>query len=149
VGLNLTDVETRRMRAFIRSYQSCFAFKFEELEGCKGKPILIQLEDDHSIFKCPYKLSVLKKKGIQTRCQELLAMGLIELSNGEYVCTIVMPSKKDIFGNWTEKRMCGDYYPMNCKTKSNRYLIPIPKEIFDVVGFSRIFSTLDLRSSYH
>jgi hypothetical protein len=60
-----------------------------------------------------------------------------------------MPSKKDVFGNWTEKRMCGDYRPVNRKTKSDRYPMPMPEELFDAVGFSRVFSTLDLRSGYH
>jgi hypothetical protein len=60
-----------------------------------------------------------------------------------------MPSKKDIFGNWTEKRMCGDYQPVNRKTKSDRYPTPTPEELFDAVGHSRVFSTLDLRSGYH
>lgn len=27
--------------------------------------------------------------------------------------------------------------------------MPMPKELFDVVGFFGVFSTLDLRSSYH
>jgi hypothetical protein len=87
--------------------------------------------------------------GVQTRCQELLAAELIELSNREYACATVMPSKKDIFGNWTEKRMCGDYRPVNRKTKSDRYPMPMPEELFDALGFARIFSTLDLRSGYH
>ena len=60
-----------------------------------------------------------------------------------------MPSKKDIFGNWTKKRMCGDYRPINKRTKSDRYVMPTPEEIFEAVGYSKVFSTLDLRSGYH
>jgi hypothetical protein len=78
-----------------------------------------------------------------------LAARQIELSNGEYACTMVIPSKKYIFGNWTEKRMCGFYRPINRNTKSDWYLMPIPEELFDAIGFSRVFSTLDLRSGYH
>ena len=60
-----------------------------------------------------------------------------------------MSLKKDIFGNWTVKRMCMDYRPVNRKTKSDRYPMPIPEELFDAIGFSRVFSTLDLISGYH
>ena len=45
--------------------------------------------------------------------------------------------------------MCGDYRPVNRKTKSDRYPMPMPEELFDAVGFSQIFSTLDLRFGYH
>jgi hypothetical protein len=37
-----------------------------------------------------------------------------------------MPSKKDIYGNWTDKRMCGDYRRINKFTKSDRYAMPTP-----------------------
>jgi hypothetical protein len=71
------------------------------------------------------------------------------MSNGEYASATVMPSKKDIYGNWTEKRMYGDYLPLNNRTKSDRYAMPTPEEIFDSVGHTKVFSTLDLRSGYH
>ena len=149
VGPIFTGAEARKVRALIRSYRNCFAFSLHDLEGYKGKHVRIQLEDDHPIFRRPYRLSTSERLGVQTRCQELLAAELIELSNGEYACATVMPSKKDIFGNWTEKRMCGDYRHVNRKTKSDRYPMPMPEELFDALGFATIFNTLDLRSGYH
>ena len=44
--------------------------------------------------------------------------------------------------------MCGDYRPGNRKTKSDRYPMPIPEELFDAIGFFLVFTTLDLRSDY-
>ena len=108
---HLTGAEARNVQAFIRAYHGCFAFSLQHLEGYKGKPIHIQLEDDHPIFRRSYRVSVLEKGGIEIRCKELLAASLIELSYGESACAMVMPSKKDVFGNSTEKRMCGDYRP--------------------------------------
>jgi len=149
LGPHLTGVEARKVRAFIRLYRRCFAFSLQDLEGYKRKPSHIQLEDDHPISRRPYRLSVSEWFGVQAGCRELLAAKLIELSNGEYACATVMPSKKDIFGNWTEKQMCGDYHPVNQKTKSDQYPMPILEELFDAIRFSRVFSTLDLRSGYH
>nr|PNR31512.1 hypothetical protein PHYPA_025633 [Physcomitrium patens] len=60
-----------------------------------------------------------------------------------------MPWKKYVFGNWTEKQMCGDYHLVNYKIKFDQYLMPMLEELFDRVGFSQVFSTLDLRSNYH
>jgi hypothetical protein len=50
LGLHLTGAEARNVRAFIRSYRRCFSFSLQDLGGYKGKPIHIQLEDDHPIF---------------------------------------------------------------------------------------------------
>jgi hypothetical protein len=44
------------------------------------------------------------------------------------------PTKKDIFGNWIEHRMCEDYRLMNKWTHSNKYAMPLLKEIFDALG---------------
>ena len=44
--------------------------------------------------------------------------------------------------------MCGDYHPVNRKTRLDRYPMPILEELFDAIGFSQVFSTLDLRSGY-
>ena len=107
------------------------------------------MEDDHLIFWRPYRFNVSERIGVQARYRELLAARLIKLSNGEYVCVTVISSKNDIFGNWMAKQMCGDYRPVNRKTKLDRYPMPIPEELFDAIRFSRIFSTLDLKSGYH
>ena len=78
VGLGLTGAEARKVRAFLRSYKACFAFKLEDLEGYKGRPVRIQLEDDHPVFRRPYRLSLSEREGVRTRCEELLAAGLVE-----------------------------------------------------------------------
>lgn len=99
--------------------QACFAFKLTDLESYKGKPGRIQLEDDHPVFRGPYRLSLSERDGVKVRCKELLDAGLVELSDGEYACATVMPTKKDVLGNWTEKRMCGDYHPFNIPLNTN------------------------------
>ena len=72
IGMGLTGAEARRVQAFIRSYRACFAFKLIDLEGYKGKPVRIQLEDDHLVFRRPYRLSVSEGDGVKSRCMELL-----------------------------------------------------------------------------
>jgi hypothetical protein len=76
---------------------------------------------------------------------------LVELapSDCEYASATVMPSKKDIYGNWTEKRMCGDYRRINKFTKSNRYAMPTPEENFEAIRHAKVFNTFDLCSGYH
>ncbi len=78
---------------------------------------------------------------VQARTIELLDVGLVELFKGEYASTTVMLTKKDIFDNWIEHYMCGDYRLANKWTHSNKYVMPF--------GQAKIFNILDLRYNYH
>jgi hypothetical protein len=60
-----------------------------------------------------------------------------------------MSTKKDLAGLWTEKRMCGDYRPLNLVTPQDSYLIPIPKKLFDSIGNLNIFTIVDLRQGFN
>jgi hypothetical protein len=44
-----------------------------------------------------------------------------------------MPTKKDIFGNWIKRYMCGDYCLVNKHTHLDKYTMSLLKEIFDVL----------------
>ena len=67
---------------------------------------------------------------------ELLDANLVELSDGEYVAATIMPSK-DIYGNWTKKRMCREYRSINKQTISDKYAMLRLEEIFDSIGLTR------------
>jgi len=69
------------------------------------------LEDDNLFFRQPYRLNEMERALVQAQTTKLLDTSLVELSKGEYASTIVMLAKKDIFGNWTKRCMCGDYHP--------------------------------------
>jgi hypothetical protein len=78
-----------------------------------GPGIRIELASDMPIFHRPYRYSDMERDLIQNRTLDLLEAGLMELSHGEYISATVMPTKKDIRGNYTDIRMCGDYHPIN------------------------------------
>jgi hypothetical protein len=67
---------------------------------------------------------------IWSQTLDLLEAGLVELLHGEYASATDMPAKKDVHGNYTDRRMCGDYRPINRQIKSDKYAMPTPKEIF-------------------
>jgi len=45
--------------------------------------------------------------------------------------------------------MCGDYRPLNLVTPQDRYLMPIPEELFDSIGDSNIFTIVDLKQGFN
>jgi hypothetical protein len=150
VGLE-DRTEVVEEQGFLRKYVDCFAFGLHDLGILNGQEVRINLTDDAPIFRKPYKYSDVEHKMIQARIKELVEAGLVELAppDCKYASATVMPSKKDIYGNWTEKRMCGDYRRINKFTKSNRYAMPTPKENFEAIRHAKVFSTLDLYSRYH
>jgi hypothetical protein len=85
----------------------------KELGVLIGLSIRIELASDTPIFRCPYIYSDMERDLIRSRTLDLLEVGLVELSHGEYASTTVMPAKKDVHGNYTDRRMCGDYRPIN------------------------------------
>jgi hypothetical protein len=136
---------------FLRKNVDWFVFGLHDLGVLKGQEMRINLTDNALIYHKPYKYSDVQRKMIQARTAELVEARLVELAppDYEYASATVMPSKKDIYGNWTEKRMCGDYRRINKFTKSYRYAMPTPEENFEAIGHAKVFSTLDLRSGYH
>ncbi len=45
--------------------------------------------------------------------------------------------------------MCGDYRPLNLVTPQDRYPMPIPEELSDSIGDSKIFIIVDLRQGFN
>jgi putative transposase len=121
----------------------------KELGALIGPGIRIELASDMPIFHCPYRYSDMERDLIRSQMLDLLEVGLLELSHGEYALATVMLAKKDVHGNYMDKRMCGNYCLINRQTKSDKYAMPTPEEIFDVVGHAKVFSTLDLWVGYH
>ncbi len=64
---------------------------------------------------------------------------------GECALAIMISTKKDIFGNWIEHLMCGDYRLV----KTNPFIQICHFPILDALGYAEVFNTLDLRFGYH
>jgi hypothetical protein len=56
---------------------------------------------------------------------------------------------KNLTRFWTEKRMCGDYKPLNLVTHDDKYPMCIPEKLFDNIRDSNIFTIVDLRQGFN
>jgi hypothetical protein len=121
MGPKVTRGERQQLTQILRAYRSCFAFSMKELGALIGLGIRIELATDTPIFHRPYKYNDMKKDLIRSQTLDLLEVGLVELSHGEHGLAIVMPIKKDVHGNYTDRWMCGDYRSINKQTKSDKY----------------------------
>ena len=73
----------------------------------------------------------------------MLKQGIIRPSSSEWASAITLVPKKD-----GTTRFCVDYRALNDITVKDRYPLPLIQDIFDTLGGSSIYSTLDLRSGY-
>ncbi|CAI7783039.1 unnamed protein product [Closterium sp. NIES-54] len=83
------------------------------------------------------------------KCAELLVAGLIQRSESDYAVTTVVASWKDLMGEVSARRMCGDYQGLNKVTVVDRYPMQSAEEIFDKLQGAKVFSTLDLRQGFN
>jgi len=81
---------------------------------------------------------------LRKETDDLLASGLIKVSDSEFGAQVLFVDKKD-----GTRRMCVDYRSLNEATVKDAYPLPLIDEIFDRLKSAKYFSKLDLRSGYH
>jgi hypothetical protein len=81
---------------------------------------------------------------LKNQLKELLDKGYIRPSSSPWGCPALFVKKKD-----GSLRMCVDYRPINADTIKNKYPLPRIDVLFDQLAGAKVFSKIDLRSSYH
>jgi hypothetical protein len=88
----------------------------KDLGRCKTMQLSINLIDETPIYRRRHRLSKHEWELVDERCKELHEVGFIQPSSSNFVVVTIMPTKKDSIGLWIEKKMCGDYRPLNLVT---------------------------------
>ena len=96
------------------------------------------------ISRRPYRMPPNELAELKTQLQELLEKGHICPSLSPWGCPAIFVKKKD-----KSLRMCVDYRPLNAVTIKNKYPLPRIDILFDQLAKTKVFSKIDLRSSYH
>ena len=96
------------------------------------------------ISKTPYRMPPKELAELKVQLQELLDKGFIRPSASPWGCPALFVKKKD-----DSLRLCVDYRPLNVVTIKNKYPLPCVDVLFDQLAGAKVFSKIDLRSSYH
>ena len=91
-----------------------------------------------------YRIPLLKQQFVKDYIMEMLEKGVIRKSNSPYASPVILVPKSD-----GTTRLCIDYRELNKQTIKDKYPLPNMNDIFDRLGGSLIFSTLDLKAGYH
>ncbi|WVZ97301.1 hypothetical protein U9M48_042849 [Paspalum notatum var. saurae] len=93
------------------------------------------------VSRRPYRMAPDELKELK----EQLDKGFIRPSSSPWCCLALFVEKKDQGG----KRFCFDYRPLNAVTVKNKYPLPHIDILFDQLARVKVFSKIDLRSSYY
>jgi hypothetical protein len=96
------------------------------------------------ISKRPYRMLPNELAELKIQLQDLLDKGFIRPSASPWGCPALFVKKKD-----NSLRLCVDYRPLNAVTIKNKYPLPRIDILFDQLAGAKVFSKIDLRSSYH
>jgi len=83
-------------------------------------------------------------EAISDHVDNMLKQGTIEPASSPWASNVVLVKKKD--GSF---RCCIDYRQLNSVTKKDVYPLPRVNDCLDAMATATLFSTFDLRSSYH
>jgi hypothetical protein len=84
-----------------------------------------------------------EREVIKKEVEEMLQADIIEQSTSPWSSPVVLVPKKN-----GKKRFCVDFRKLNAVTITENWPLPRIEDIFDRLGDSKAFSTLDLKSGY-
>ena len=145
-----TPEQRQRFYDMLADMRGAFAYSTKELPGYNGESFRIDLTHDRPIVDRPRRRSPLEQEILKEKGKELKEAGIIRsVGTTNYVCNPVLPVKKDSDGNYTERRFCVNFIPLNEVTEVDRYQMPLPEDLFQRIGTRRFISKMDMRAGFH
>lgn len=132
-------------------------FEYRDIFYCEHLPLTftnqvmhqIRTTNEEPIFIKPYRHPPSQNAEIQKQVDKLLHDNVIQESFSPWSAPVhLVPKKVDASGE-RKFRMVIDYRRLNDKTTDDKYPLPNINDLFDKLGKSSYFSTLDLASGFH
>ncbi|CAH8556952.1 unnamed protein product [Dicrocoelium dendriticum] len=143
IGLSADTLTQARLAQVIQNYSDAFAWKSGDL----GRTGLVKHSIDTGVARPikvpPRRIPIHWQGEIQKLIDEMLEKNVIQPSNSPWASPVVLVKKKD--GGF---RLCVDYRRLNEATRKDAYPLPRIDDLFNALGGSVYFSTLDLASGY-
>jgi hypothetical protein len=140
----ITDIKLEDIPA-VCEYPDVFPDDLPGMPPDRDIDFIIELQPGTApISKRPYRMLPNELAELKIQLQDLLDKGFIRPSASPWGCPALFVKKKN-----NSLRLCVDYRPLNVVTIKNKYPLPRIDILFDQLAGAKVFSKIDLRSSYH
>lgn len=145
---NLPNEVKEKLKEVISEYSDIFHLEGEKLTCNNFYSQEINLNDNTPVFIKNYRQPHQLKQELKKQIQKLENESIIEKSESIYSspCLLIPKKSQDNSKKW---RLCIDYRQLNKKIVNHRFPITRSDDIFDNLGNSTWFSTMDFQSGYH
>ena len=138
----MPETGDEQINQLIQKNADLFSAKGEPNGFCSNSPIHIKTNHP-PISQAAYRTPLSKRKLVEEAIADMLTENVIRPSESAWASPITLVPKRD-----GSTRFCVDYRKLNSVTIRDQYPLPQIQDIFDQVGGSTIFSSLDLKARY-
>jgi hypothetical protein len=135
-------IDTGFLREITQKYKTVFG-EPGKLPKADLPALEIETEPGKVVWQRPYRTALHKRQLVDEEIDKMLEMGIIRPSSSSWASPVTLVPKSD-----GSTRFCVDYRAMNAVTTKVRYPLPLIQDIFDLIGGSKVFTTLDMRSGF-
>lgn len=148
-----TSAQAAAVVALLNQRRGQFAYSLEDLGCYKGPlgPVSIPLTitEAERVYSPCIRRGDFEERVEREKVPPLISGGLVERSHGTRFASLnVIAAKKDSEGNYTDSRFCHNFKPLNAKTKTKVYGLPLADQLQQAVSGSAIFTRMDMKSGY-
>lgn len=143
------DEEREKLFRLCLDYKDIFYCEQIPLSFTNKVKHQIRTKNEDPIYVRPYRQAPFIQEEINKQVDKLLKDNVIQESHSPWSAPVhLVPKKMDASGE-VKYRMVVDYRRLNEITIDDKYPLPNIHDLFDKLGKSSYFSTLDLASGYH
>lgn len=146
---HLNGLEVMKLKPILLKYKQVFYNSDQKLSFTSEIKHKVNTKHDMPIYSKLYRYPEVHKEEVNRQIQEMLKDGIIRESTSPYNSPIWIVPKKQDFSNIQKWRIVIDYRKLNDITIEDRFPIPNIEDIFDKLGNSQYFSTIDLAKGFH
>lgn len=146
---HVNQEESKEIYALCQEYKDIFYCDQLPLSFTNSVKHEIRTTNEDPIFVRPYRQAPIQTLEINKQVEKLLENNVVQESHSPWNAPVhLVPKKMDASGE-TKFRMVIDYRRLNEITVDDKYPLPNINDLFDKLGKSVYFSTIDLASGYH